>query len=246
MQSILSLIDVTLLAAALIAFVAGLMRGFAGVGSGMLMAPIYVLLFGPVQTVVIIVLIEIVVTAQLMPGVIRNIDWRVIGTMGVTAVLFMPLGNWLLVNVNTDAMARAVAAIVLAFALVLLTGWRYAGEKNAPASIAVGAISGAMMAATSLGNPPVMLYLLSSRDSAAVNRANFTGYFAITLTALILWMAARGQITPAPLTRAGLLLPFFMLAAYLGARLFRKSSEGVYRHVTLGLLICVGAFGVLR
>lgn len=246
MQALPALLDLSLLAAAGVAFAAGLMRGFAGVGSGMLMAPIFVLLFGPVQTVVIIVLIETVVTVQLMPGVIRQIDWRVVNTMGVSAVLFMPLGSWLLLSVDTDAMARAIAAIVLVFALVLLTGWRYAGEKNTPASIAVGALSGTMMAATSLGNPPVMLYLLSGRDAAATNRANFTGYFALTLTALILWMTARGQITSAPLTRAALLLPPFMLAAYLGARLFRQSSERLYRHVTLGLLVCVGAFGVLR
>ena len=43
-----------------IAAAAGLMRGFAGVGSGMLMAPFFVHLFGPVETVGIIILIEIV------------------------------------------------------------------------------------------------------------------------------------------------------------------------------------------
>ena len=45
---------------------AGLMRGFAGVGSGMLMAPFFVHLFGPVATVAIIILIEAVVTVQLI------------------------------------------------------------------------------------------------------------------------------------------------------------------------------------
>ena len=50
------------------------------------------------------------------------------------------------------------------------------------------------MASTSLGNPPVMAYLLSSRDAAATNRANFTGYFAVTLVALIAMMAVAGLI----------------------------------------------------
>ena len=51
-----------------VAVAAGLMRGFAGVGSGMLMAPVFAILFGPVQTVAIIVLMEIVVTGQLLPA----------------------------------------------------------------------------------------------------------------------------------------------------------------------------------
>ncbi|MDH3640319.1 MAG: sulfite exporter TauE/SafE family protein [Gammaproteobacteria bacterium] len=235
-----------LLIAGLIAVVAGLMRGFAGVGSGMLMAPIFAIVFGPVQTVVIIVLMEAVVTAQLLPSVYQAIDWRVIGPMALAAAMFLPLGSWVLTTVDAETMTRVIATIVLILALVLLGGWRYAGPKRLPTSIGIGALSGTMMAATSLGNPPVMLYLLSSGDAAAIHRANFTGYFAVTLTALLSWMGARGLVTGGALWRAALLLPVFMLAAWLGARMFRASSEAWYRRVALTLLLMVGLYGVLR
>ena len=62
-----------------------------------------------------------------------------------------------------------------------MTGWRFEGEKRLPITAGVGAGSDALMAATSLGNPPVIVYLLSSRDPTIRNRANFAGYFAITL-----------------------------------------------------------------
>ncbi|MDH5749890.1 MAG: sulfite exporter TauE/SafE family protein, partial [Rhodospirillales bacterium] len=58
----------SVLIAIAVAAAAGLMRGFAGVGSGMLMAPIFAVLFGPVATVAIIICMEIIVTAQLLPG----------------------------------------------------------------------------------------------------------------------------------------------------------------------------------
>ena len=90
-----------------------------------------------------------------------------------------------------------------------------------------------LIASTSLGNPPVMVYLLSGRDSAATNRANFTGYFAVTLIALIALMAATGLIDRASLITAALLLPVFMAGAFVGSRLFRKSSEALYRRVAL-------------
>jgi len=236
----------TLLIALGVAACAGLMRGFAGVGSGMLMAPVFAVLFGPVETVGVIILMEIVVTGQLLPGTYRHIAWRTILPMGAAAALFMPAGSWLLVSLDADLVARGMAGIVLAFSLVLMLGWRYEGEKRLPATLGVGALSGVLMAATSLGNPPVMMYLLSSRDAAAVNRANFTGYFALTLVALILWMSARGLLGLGTVKTAAILLPVFMIGAWVGSRLFRRSSEALYRRVALMVLIGIGILGLIR
>lgn len=232
--------------AALIAVAAGLMRGFAGVGSGMLMAPFFVYLFGPLDTVGIIILMEIVVTAQLIPSVRQEIDWRVVAPMGAAAAAVMPLGSWLLVSLKTESLQFGVALLVTLSALLLLTGWRYEGRKPLAATLGVGGVSGLLMALTSLGNPPVMLYLLSSRDKAATNRANFTGYFAVTLVALIVMMTVGGLLEWCMLLTAALLLPGFMLAAWIGSRLFRKSNETLYRRVALGILLCAGLYGMLR
>ena len=229
-----------------VAAAAGLMRGFAGVGSGMLMAPVFAILFGPVQTVAVIVLMEIVVTGQLLPGVRREIDWKVIAPMGAAAACLMPVGSWLLVSLDPDLIARGIALVVVAFSVLLMAGWRYEGEKKLWATLCVGALSGVLMASTSLGNPPVMAYLLSSRDAAATNRANFTGYFAVTLVALIAMMAVAGLIDGRALLTAVALLPVFMAGAWIGSRLFRRSSEALYRRVALGLLLCVGLYGLLR
>lgn len=235
-----------LLIAIAVALAAGLMRGFAGVGSGMLMAPIFAVLFGPLDTVAVIIIMEIVVTAQLLPGVHKDINWRVVGPMGAAAAVFMPLGSWFLVSLDPELTARGIALIVLVFSLLLMLGWRYEGNKRLPATLGVGALSGTLMASTSLGNPPVMLYLLSSRDKAAVNRANFTGYFAITLLTLIVWMAWSALIAWEAVRNAAILLPVFMLAAWAGSRLFRQSSEALYRRVAFGLLFCAGIYGLVR
>ena len=235
-----------ILVAAGVAAAAGLMRGFAGVGSGMLMAPFFAILFGPVQTVAVIILMELVVTAQLLPGVRREINWSVIAPMGVAAALFMPAGSWLLVTLDPELLARFIALVVLVFSIILMIGWRYDGEKKVWMSAGTGALSGVLIASTSLGNPPVMVYLLSSRDSAATNRANFTGYFAVTLIALIVLMAAAGLIDRNAVVTAAILLPVFMAGAFVGSRLFRKSSEALYRRVALGFLFCVGCYGLLR
>ena len=96
--------------ALLIAAAAGLMRGFAGVGSGMLMAPFFVHIFGPIQTVGIIILIEIVATALLLPSVHQKIEWNTIAPIGIAAAVFMPVGSWLLrFTQNTNSSIRRIS-----------------------------------------------------------------------------------------------------------------------------------------
>ena len=242
----LDLVTLDVLTVLVVTTAAGLMRGFAGVGSGMLMAPFFVVIFGPIETVATIIIMEIAVTVQLWFGIRRQIDWRLVGSMGLAAALFMPLGTWLLVSVDRAVLTRGIPGLVLISALVLATGWRYHGRKYLPLSLGVGALSGTLMASTSLGNPPVMVYLLAGQDRASTNRANLIAYFAVTLLALITWMLARGLIGWDSLQRAvGLLVPFAIGTA-VGSRLFSKSHETLYRKVALGLLVAAGSFGLLR
>ena len=238
--------SISFLIASLVTVAAGFMRGFVGVGSGMLMAPVFAIIFGPRDTVAMIIMMELMVTVQLLPTVYRRIEWRIIAPMGAIAILFMPAGSWLLVTIDADLMARGIALVVLIFVVLLAVDWRYQGEKRLVSILAIGAVSGVMIAATSLGNPPVILYLLSSQDSSATNRANFTGYFAITLVVLLTLMVATGLVTISAVFRASLLLPVFMLSAWVGGRYFQTSSERLYRRVALGLLFGVAVFGILR
>jgi uncharacterized membrane protein YfcA len=222
------------------------MRGFAGVGSGMLMAPFFVHIFGPVETVGIIILIEAVVTVQLLPSVWDRISWPVIAPMGVAAALVMPLGSWLLVSLDPARIQFGVALLVVVSALVLLSGWRYEGGKPLPATIGVGLISGFLISVTSLGNPPVMVYLLSSRDQAATNRANFTGYFALTLAALIVVMSVGGLLKVAAIWTAAILLPPFMVTTWIGSRLFSRANEVLYRRIALLILLGAGLYALFK
>jgi hypothetical protein len=149
--------------AAAVALLAGFLRGFVGVGSGMLMAPVFAILFGPLQTVGMVIMVDALVTAQLLPSVYRLIEWRVIIPMAGVAALFMPVGTYLLVNIDARVMVRAIAFIVLVFVLVLMSGWRYRVPKRLGITLGVGGISGILIAATSMGNPPVIVKFFPGR-----------------------------------------------------------------------------------
>jgi len=239
--------DIGLLTAIGVTLVAGLMRGFAGFGSAMLMAPIFAILFGSAEMVVTVVAIELVVSLQLFPQVRHHADWKTLAPMSIAACAAMPFGVWALASVDKGTIVTAVSAIIVAFVVLMWSGWRYHGPRSAAASAAVGAVSGPMMATTSVGGPPVLLYLLSGNDPPAVNRANIVTYYFLTQFLLIAIVLATGVAGWDALVRAAVLFPVMMLGAWLGGRMFHGlASERLYRNVALAILFATGMFGLLR
>jgi hypothetical protein len=213
----------------------------------MLMAPIFAILFGSAEMVVTIVAIELIVSLQLFPQVRRHADWKTLMPMSIAACAAMPFGVWALASVDKGTIVTGVSAIIVAFVLLMWSGWRYRGRRSAVAGVAVGAVSGAMMATTSVGGPPVLLYLLSGDDPPAVNRANIVTYYFLTQFLLIVIVLLTGVAGWDALVRAVVLFPMMILGAWLGGRMFHGlASDRLYRNVALAILLSTGLFGLLR
>jgi len=230
----------------IVTVVAGLMRGFAGFGSAMLMAPIFAILFGSAEMVVTIVAIELGVSLQLFPQVRRDVDWSTVVPMSIAACVAMPLGVWLLASADKTLIVKTVSAIILVFVVINLAGWRYRGRKGRLGAIAVGMISGGMMATTSVGGPPVLMYLFAGDDPPAKIRANVVTYFFLTHFLLITIVLATGVAGWAALARAAVLFPLMVLGALVGTRLFDPRRTKLYRNITLTILLCTAVFGLLK
>ena len=121
------LTDWRLLAAAFATAIAGLMRGYAGFGTAVILAPIYSVLWGPKAGVPIMLLMELIVSIQLLPKALKDADKRVILPIGGTAALMTPLGAYILITADGEVLRRAIGAFVLVFGGLLLSGWRYHG-----------------------------------------------------------------------------------------------------------------------
>jgi uncharacterized membrane protein YfcA len=149
-----------------------------------------------------------------------------------------------LVSADPQVLRRAIAAIVIVFSVLMLRGWRYAGRQRLGTSVGLGAVSGAMLGATSIGAPPVILYLLSGPDSVATTRATLTLYLVVTSAAALVMLWARGVLDAAAAWMALMLAPAFYGGLLLGVRLFPYFSETRFRQFALLLLIAVSG-GIL-
>ncbi len=235
---------VTLTTAALVAAAAGIVRGITGFGGAMVAAPPLALLLGPHVAVPVVLLLESIVAAPMLLKTRREVDRGVIAPILMAACVTVPLGAFILVVADPQLIRRVIAVAVILFAVMLLRGWRYSGQPRIATSLAVGAVSGAMTGATSIGGPPVILYLLSGPHSAETTRANLTAFIAAT-SLLGLAMLAYYGLADARVGWTSLwLAPTYYCGLLLGQRLFSRFSDARFRQFTLLLLIAV-AIGIL-
>jgi hypothetical protein len=168
----------------------------------------------------------------------------VIAPLGIAAVLAVPAGSLLLVLVDASTLRRLIAATVVVFSLVLLSGWRFRGEHRPSRSIGFGVVSGAMLGATGIGGPPVILYLLSGPDPAPVTRANLTLYIVLISAAGLVMLAIAGLLDATTVRIAATLTIPFALGVVAGSRLFSRFSTPRFRQMTIAFVLFV-SLGVL-
>ncbi len=229
---------------AIVAALAGVIRGITGFGGAMVMSPPFALLLGPLVAVPVVLLLESIVAAPMLAQLRHVVRWRIIGPIIIAACLTVPIGTYVLVSVDPQVMRRVIAAVVVVFSLLLLRGWRYSGEQRLRTGLGLGAVSGTMLGATTLGGPPVILYLLAGPDPVEVTRANLTYFLgAICVAGLaMLWIA--GVLDRRSLVLAAVLAPGYYLGMVAGIRLFSRFNETRFRQFTLLLMLVVSA-GIL-
>lgn len=231
-------------AAFAIAAVAGVVRGITGFGGAMVMTPPLALLFGPVLAVPVVLLLESIAAAPMLVHTRRQVRWRVIGPILAAACVTVPLGGYILVTAEPQTLRRAIAAIVIVFSLLLLRGWRYSGAQRASTGVGLGAVAGAMLGATSIGGPPVILYLLAGPDRVETTRANLTLFVAASSLAGIAMLWVAGILDLAALLASAFLAPGYYLGLAAGTRLFARFNDERFRQFTLLLMIVV-SIGIL-
>src|SRR5215216_962773 len=136
------LLALPFLICAVVACIAGMVRGFAGFGAAMIMTPIFSALYGPAVGVALCLMLEIAVALPVVPAVVSLVDWRRIGLMLVAAAVGVPVGNLVLTWADPEPMRWLISAIVLGAVALLGSGWRFSGKPRPATTLAAGVSSG--------------------------------------------------------------------------------------------------------
>lgn len=231
--------------AVFIAALGGAFRGFAGFGSGLLMAPLLTLLFEPTVAIPVLILLSLMGSVRLVPEVWRQADRRRVASVGIPAILAIPVGVAAVAYFEADVVRRAVSALVLVMVVMLGTGVRFPGAERLTVLGPVGFVSGWLSGIGGVGGPPVVLAFLSIDADPSATRADLIVYFAIVQIVTFVSFLATGHVGSAQLTLFAVMGPIFFLAIHLGARTFGKRDGRGYRNIALGFLAAVAFTGLV-
>jgi hypothetical protein len=234
-----------LVIAAVTLFAAGFSRGFSGFGAALVAMPVLAILYGPVDAVVIMTLIEIPATALLLPTVARQADWRAIMPLGLASLVTIPVGGWILVSLDTEILQQAIGALVLLFAVLLATGWQYRRPPTLPVLAGVGSISGLIGGAANMSGPLVVVFLMAGANTARQVRAGVMAYFTFSTLLRAAVYGAYGLYASSVLWLAGFLVLPYLLGIWTGSHLFKGVSERLFRIAVLLLVAIMGFVALL-
>jgi uncharacterized membrane protein YfcA len=238
-------LDGRLALAALATAIAGVMRGFAGFGTALTLAPVFTVLWGPSVGVPTMLLLEALIGSQLLFGAWQHVNRRVALPMTLAACAMVPVGAWVLFVADPAVLTRGMGVLVIAFAAALASGWRYRGSRPLPLTIAVGAMAGVMKGATGMSGPPVILYLLAGTEAAREHRATLILFFAVLGLVALLPPFLGGLFTASVLVKVALLLPVLLLFVRVGVALFGRLGQATFRIVAYAVLVAIGLVALL-
>ena len=227
-------------------FGAALIRGYSGFGFSALFVLSLSLVLPPAQVVPASLLLEVIASLHLLPGVWRGVPRRTLGWLIVGSAVANPIGLYLLATLPAAPMRAAASLAVLAASLLL---WRdhYSGLRpSAPASLITGMVSGIANGAAAIGGLPVVLFLLATAVGAGASRALLIAY----ILPMDLYASAvagmQGLITPEVTALVVLAVVPLFAGVALGKRHFIKASPESFRRFTLMLLIGLAGVGLVR
>lgn len=224
--------------------VAGLVRGFAGFGSAMIIMPVASSLLSPVGALVFVTMTDLFGPLPNLARALKDGNRADALRLGFGALLAMPAGVWAVSRLDAEIFGWMVSCVVLGLLALVMAGWRYRGMLTARLIVATGALGGFLGGLTGLAGPPViMLYMASALPAAAI-RANFLLYLLTIDLSMIVTLTLFDLLETGAMLVGVILAAPYMLSNALGARLFHPRAEPVFRAVAYTVIALSAGLGL--
>ncbi|MFT7059786.1 MAG: putative membrane protein YfcA [Pseudorhodobacter sp.] len=220
-------------------------RGYSGFGLPTLVMTSAALVMDPLVLVPVILMVEISLSALLVPGVWRHINWRRAVTLFSGSLLGVPFGVYVLSNIGLDLARAILSGFVLVMCVLLSCGWSFAKPVGDAGHIGVGLVSGVANAAA-VGGLPVAAFFAALGLPAVVFRATIIAYFLLLdiWSSGMFWYA--GFITRDTWVALAMAMPLLLVGIWVGTWQFNRSAPKEFRRFAILLLAGLAGLGLLK
>jgi len=223
--------------AIMIVFIAYMVKGLSGFGSGLIAIPLLAF-FLPLSVIVpALGLLSYGGTLYQSFSLRRQVVWRDIWPLFPFSLVAIAAALWLLVNLDTTTLTLALGIFITIYSLYSLLSLSdlHGGRKWA---ILAGGLGGFVSAIFGTGGPFYVVYLKLRQLNKTQFRASIAMVFLIDGGARIGGYAMNGLYTHHVLWLVLILLPVLVLAMYVGHRLHHKIEQKKFNQI-ISVLLCV-------
>jgi len=229
---------------------AGTLGGIVGFGSSIMLMPVLVIAFGPLQAVPIMAIAAILANLSRIIAWWREIDWRICAAYSVTGIPAAALGARTLFSLPPRLIEISIGIFFIA--MIFVRRWMAARELKfglrqlALLGVVIGYITG-IVVSTGPITAPIFL-------GAGLVKGAFIGTEAAASLAVYLSKAATFRalgMLPADIVVMGLITgSSLMIGAFVAKRFVLKMQPGQFRLLMDGLMLASGmvlllaAFGI--
>jgi uncharacterized membrane protein YfcA len=237
---------IELLALSSIILVGSIIRGYAGFGFSAIVVAGASLFLSTREVVPLVLFLEVVASLQMAAQVRRHVSWKIVLSIMAGSVLFIPVGQYVLLWVAVEPM-RVIAAVLLLISVTLVAAGKSLPVRNEPGGwFLIGTLSGFMNGLLAMGGIWIMIFLLNSGIKVVTLRASLVALFFITDCYAILAGSSQGLVTSPILVRFVWVLPSLFLGVWIGSRKFEASRPDVYKKVVLLILATLAVLLLLK
>lgn len=222
-------------------FFGGLVSGFAGFALGLVVSPVWLHIFTPLQTATLIVGCGLFIQGYGTWKLRHALSWRDISPFIIGGAIGVPIGALMLTRIDPVNLRTGVGVL-----LVLYSGYGLARPKvkpvhaGVPADLTIGVFNGLLSGLTGLPGVIVTIWCQLRGWPKDRQRTIFQPVILATLLMSIASLGVAGAITLPTVKTFMLGLPVLLAGAWSGMKLYGKVDEAAFRKAILLLLLVSG------
>ena len=210
---------------------AGLVRGFSGFGTAMIFLPFAASVMPPIWAITTMVMMDLMAPLIMAPKTAKDAEMGDVWRLAAGCLCGLPFGVAVLVHLPIETFRYSVSIITLVLLVLLLSGFRYRGERTKPLIYGTGGLAGLLGGAVGIPGPPVIMLYLASPLPARVIRANNFLFLIAAGFMMIGVYAAQGLLYKMPLIIGACLSLIYLIGIAVGFKIFVPSREKLYRAI---------------
>jgi uncharacterized protein len=224
---------------------AAFIRGTTGFGFALVFTPFMILIMEPKAVVPLNLLLASLSNIMVLASHFKEVNIRRLLPMIACSLLGVPIGVFIIAIISGTILKILIGGSTVIFAILLVFKLTPHCTNERLASGIAGLMSGILTTSTSLGGPPVVLFMHNQCWQKEEIYPSLSAFFLISTGASLIGLSISGMVTLDILLTAASLAPGLVIGVFLGMLAFKRVNEWYFRILSVAVVVVTGILAIL-